>query len=105
MTSPLPSPLPAGIVLRAGRPDDLAALQRLARLDSRRPISGPVLVAEEDGALRAALALASGAVVADPFAPTDHLVALLRRHAARRTAPPQATRGRRLLRGLVPATR
>jgi hypothetical protein len=99
----LPSPLLAGVVLRAARPDDLAALHRLARLDSRRPLTGPVLVAEEDGALRAALELASGAVIADPFAPTAHLVALLRRHAARRTAPPEARRGRRVLRGLTPA--
>ena len=101
----LPSPHLAGVVLRCARPDDLMSLHRLAALDSRRPLCGPVLLAEEDGALRAALALESGAVVADPFAPTTHLVALLRRHAARRMAPPAFTRGRRVLRGFVPAPR
>jgi hypothetical protein len=105
MTALPSSPLLAGVVLRAARPDDLAALHRLARLDSRRPLTGPLLVAEEDGTLRAALALESGAVVADPFAPTAHLVALLRRHAARRTAPLEARRGRRVQRGLTPALR
>jgi hypothetical protein len=96
MTS-LPSVFVVGVTLRAARPDDASALARLARLDSRRPLTGPVLVAEEDGVLRAALALSSGAVAADPFAPTAHLVPLLRREAARRQAPPAATRGRRLL--------
>jgi len=101
--TPLPSPFVAGVVLRAARPDDLVALQRLAALDSRRPLDGPVLLAEEDGVLRAALAVSSGAVVADPFAPTTHVVALLRRHAARRATPPLAARGRRVLRGPAPA--
>jgi hypothetical protein len=104
MTS-LPSPHRAGVALRPARTDDLAGLHRLAALDSRRPLAGPVLVAEEDGVLRAALALETGAVIADPFAPTDHLLALLRRHGARRTAPPALTRRRRVLRGFVPAPR
>jgi hypothetical protein len=95
--APLPSPHLAGVVLRAARPDDARDVERLARLDSRRPLGGPVLVAEEDGVLRAALSLADGTVAADPFAPTDHLVALLRREGARRMAPPAASRGRRLL--------
>jgi hypothetical protein len=103
--APLPSPHLAGVALRLARSDELMSLRRLAALDSRRPLTGAVLVAEEDGALRAALALDSGAVVADPFAPTDHLVALLRRHAARRATPPALRRGRRVLRGLVPAVR
>jgi hypothetical protein len=103
--APLPSPHLAGVVLRAARPADRDSLHRLAALDSRRALTGSVLVAEEDGVLRVALALESGAVVADPFAPTEHLVALLRRHAVRRATPPEAARGRRVLRGLVPAPR
>src|SRR4051794_30965381 len=95
--APLPLPHLAGVVLRAAHPDDALAVDRLARLDSRRPPRGRLLLAEEDGVLRAALSLPGGAVVADPFAPTDHLVALLRRHAAARTAPPAALRGRRVL--------
>ncbi|HWH93241.1 MAG TPA: hypothetical protein VNT03_05220 [Baekduia sp.] len=85
---PLSPPHLAGVTLRAARPDDAADVSRLAALDSRRVPAGPLLLAEEDGVLRAALSLRTGAVVADPFAPTAHLVALLRRHVARRTAPP-----------------
>src|SRR3954470_13364705 len=88
LMTPLPLPHLAGVTLRTARPEDADAVRRLAALDSRSRPSGPLLLAEEDGALRAALSLASGAVVADPFARTEHLVALLRRHAARRTAPP-----------------
>jgi hypothetical protein len=87
MTSISPPHL-AGVTLRAARPDDAPDVARLAALDSRRVPAGPLLLAEENGVLRAALATTSSAVVADPFAPTDHLVALLRRHASRRTAPP-----------------
>jgi hypothetical protein len=78
----------AGVTLRAARPDDAPDVARLAALDSRRVPAGPLLLAEENGVLRAAFALRDGAVVADPFAPTEHLVSLLRRHASRRTAPP-----------------
>jgi len=84
----LPPPQLAGITLRAGRPDDHGAVARLAALDSRPVPAGPLLLAEEGGVLRAALPLDGGAAIADPFAPSAHLVALLRRHAARRTAPP-----------------
>jgi hypothetical protein len=78
----------AGVTLRAGRPDDAADLARLAARASRAVPPGPLLLAEEDGVLRAVLSLATGASVADPFAPSAHLVTLLRRHATRRTAPP-----------------
>jgi hypothetical protein len=87
MTSLTPPHL-AGVTLRASRPDDAAGVARLAALDSSRTPAGPFLLAEEDGVLRAALSLSTGATVADPFAPSAHLVALLRRHAGRRTAPP-----------------
>jgi hypothetical protein len=95
----------AGVVLRAARPDDALALDRLASLDSRRAPGGPALLAEENGELRAALYLERGDAVADPFTPTAHLVTLLRHHAARRATPPAAARGRRVLRGLAPAVR
>jgi hypothetical protein len=98
MALPLTTPHLAGVTLRAGRPDDDLAVARLAALDSRRTPEGPLLLAEEDGVLRAALSLRTGATVADPFARTDHLVALLRRHAERRTAPPRWSRGTSRLR-------
>jgi hypothetical protein len=70
------------VAIRAARGSDGPALERLAALDSKRPLTGAVLVAERDGALAAALAMGSGAHVADPFVPSADLVALLRMHAA-----------------------
>jgi hypothetical protein len=87
---PLTTPHLAGVTLRAGRPDDGPDVARLAALDSRRVPEAPLLLAEQDGVLRAVLSLADGAVVADPFSPSAHLVALLRRHAGRRATPPGA---------------
>jgi hypothetical protein len=86
-SAPLPHPHPAlpaldAVVIRPAYPDDAAALERLARLDSRRPLDGPVLVAERDGRILAALGTASGRHVADPFTPTADLVALLKVRAA-----------------------
>jgi hypothetical protein len=71
------------ITIRPAYGDDLASLARLAALDSavRAPAS-PVLLAEVDGELRAALSLTDDTVIADPFFPTQHLVRLLRAHAA-----------------------
>jgi hypothetical protein len=97
MTSSRPTLVAHGVLLRAARADDALHLDRLARLDSRTPLRGDVLVAEEDGVLRAALSLDGGRAVADPFARTEHLVALLREHAALRRTPAPAMHGRRLL--------
>lgn len=74
------SPLADSVVIRPAYPDDAAALERLARLDSRRPLTGIVTVAERDGVLLAART-ADGHMIADPFAPTADLVALLVVHA------------------------
>jgi hypothetical protein len=70
------------VAIRAARGSDGLALARLAALDSKRPLTGDVLVAESDGELAAAISLSSGAHVADPFRPTAELVALLRMQAA-----------------------
>ena len=69
------------VVIRAARGSDGNALESLARLDSQRPLAGEVLVAEQDGALVAALA--GERVIADPFRPTADLIALLRVRAGR----------------------
>jgi hypothetical protein len=63
------------VVIRAARGSDGDALEGLARLDSQRPLAGDVLVAEQDGALVAALA--GDRVIADPFRPTTDVIALL----------------------------
>jgi hypothetical protein len=52
-------------------------------LEGGRPPAGPALVAEENGAIVAALCLSTGRAVADPFVPSLHLVDLLRRRAER----------------------
>ncbi|MCW3003479.1 MAG: hypothetical protein JWQ20_2777 [Conexibacter sp.] len=80
--SPTLSPHPDAVVIRPAYPDDATALERLAALDSSRPLRGPVLIAERDGRPMAALDVHNGRAVADPFAPTADLVALLRMHAA-----------------------
>lgn len=74
------------ITIRAAYADDESSLRRLAILDSAPVPAGPLLVAEVEGELRAALAIDGGAVIADPFHPTAGLVDLLRRHSALRTA-------------------
>lgn len=96
---PTPPILPSvdGVLLRAARADDDGDLVRLAALDSARPLAGPALVAEENGAIVAALCLSTGRAVADPFVPSLHLVDLLRQYAARRQGPVAAPGGRRLL--------
>ena len=79
------------IEIRPARPDDEGALTRLGQLDSARVPGAPLLLAVEGGMLRAAISLATGAVIADPFAPTARLVELLRTKAT----PPQRRPGMR----------
>jgi hypothetical protein len=71
------------MVLRADRPTDESTLRRLAALDSTRPLQGPALVAEVDGRAVAAIGLADGRVVADPFVKTAEVVELLKVRAGR----------------------
>jgi hypothetical protein len=63
---------------RSVEPGDRARLDRLAALDSARPLETPVLVAEVGDTLVAAIG-ADGEVIADPFVPTAALVQGLRR--------------------------
>jgi hypothetical protein len=55
--------------------------ERLAELDSQRPLTGPALVGEIEGRPAAAISLDDGRVVADPFQHTSQLVAQLRMRA------------------------
>jgi hypothetical protein len=68
----------ASLVLRPATSSDAADLERLAALDSARPLAGEVMLAHVDGDVRAALSLESGRAVADPFYPSLELVPLLR---------------------------
>jgi hypothetical protein len=69
------------VVIRAARGSDGRVLEDLARLDSQRPLTGDVLVAEQDGVVVAALA--GDRTIADPFRLTADLVALLHLRAGR----------------------
>jgi hypothetical protein len=69
------------VLIRPATTADDRTLTRLAALDSARVPAGPVLIAEVTGEPHAAMDLETGAVVADPFRRTDHLVELLGVHA------------------------
>jgi len=73
---------PESVTLRFAFPDDDRAVSRLATLDSAAVPTAPILLAEVGGELRAALSLADGAVVADPFHFTEELIILLRARGA-----------------------
>ncbi|MFN0155326.1 MAG: hypothetical protein ACKVUT_13205 [Gaiella sp.] len=69
------------VVIRHAGADDADALERLAQLGEHPLPQEPLLVAEVSGELWAALSVADGATVTDPFRPTVELVALLRARA------------------------
>jgi len=69
--------IPATLSIHPATPADAPALARLAALDSQPVPAGLVLLAEQDGALVAALALPSGSVLADPFRRTAEARAVL----------------------------
>jgi hypothetical protein len=66
-----------GITIRHSGRDDADDILRLAQLDSTRAPSGEVLLAEAGGELVAAVPLAGGRPIADPFRPTAAIVELL----------------------------
>ena len=65
------------LVIRQSSPDDSGRLQRLAMLDSAPKPHGPMLVAERQGLLVAAVPLGGGRPIADPFEPSADVVGLL----------------------------
>jgi hypothetical protein len=76
------------LTIRMAVPTDRERLNDLARLDSARLREGvPMLVAEIDGELRAALPLDGGRAIADPFHRTAEIVAMLAQRALQ-LAPP-----------------
>lgn len=70
------------IAIRLTEEGEDGVLRRLAALDSAPAPTAPALLAIVDGLPVAAVALRDGAVVADPFVPTAHIVELLRARAA-----------------------
>ena len=76
-----------GVVIRESTHADTEYLRRLAQLDSAHVQERPMVVAEVDGELRAAVAIEDGSVIADPFHRTADLVALAEMRATQlRTA-------------------
>ncbi len=84
MTNHLPAALArqvggrSEIAIRSARPADVDEIRRLALLADRTVPAGPVLLAESDGTVVAALSTTTGEVVTDPFRATADLVELLR---------------------------
>jgi hypothetical protein len=70
------------VQLRLCRVGDDPALEQLAELEGRPLPTGRFVVAEVGGRITAALPLAGGAPLADPFARTEHLLPLLELRAA-----------------------
>jgi hypothetical protein len=71
------------IAIRRATEADRFTLERLAALDSAPAPTGDVLIAVVGGEPQAAVEVASGDAVADPFRPTAHVVELLSLRAAR----------------------
>jgi hypothetical protein len=65
------------LTIRQAGPSDARALHELAALDSARPLTGDALLAEDGGAAIAAVELASGRKIADPFKRSAAAVGLL----------------------------
>jgi hypothetical protein len=64
--------------VRTATEADEQHLLRLSILDSQTELTGPALIGEINGTPAAAMSLSTGRIVADPFAPTDALLAHLR---------------------------
>jgi hypothetical protein len=92
--------MPGSMTIRYASCDDARDLARLAALDSAKVPDGPLLVAEVDGELWAALAIVRGASIADPFRPSAPVVELLRARARQLVDEP--ARGRRPALGRAP---
>ena len=88
------------VVLRVATPADRPALLHLAERDSAEVPALPIMLAESEGTLLAAWSMSEQRAIADPFAPTAHLVALLRDHAGHGSARPRRRALRRPLRSL-----
>lgn len=72
----------AHLAIRMAVPDDAAAIERLAQLDSRGAPPLPLILAEVDGRVVAALSLDGRVALADPFRPTATVLELLRMRVA-----------------------
>ena len=86
--------LEATITIRLAVPGDDEALRRLAERDSASVPGGRILLATSGDEIRAALPVAGGAAIADPFHPTEEIVGLLRERARQLRGEPRGLSGR-----------
>jgi hypothetical protein len=82
------------IAVRRATAADAGAIRRLAALDSADAPAGELLLAVVDGTPRAAIEIATGATIADPFQRTADVVELLGVRAARLRADAVCAGGR-----------
>lgn len=82
------------LTIRRSGVADLGALAALAALDGARAPREPMLVAEADGRLLAAVPFMSGRAIADPFEPTAAAVDLLELRARQIRAAADGSRER-----------
>ena len=73
---------PESITIRPLREGDVAAVELLAELEERPVPPGPLQLAAVDGTVEAAIALAGGETVANPFSESAGAVSLLHLRAA-----------------------
>ena len=88
----------ASISIRPARGDDYVELWSVAALDSSFVPAEPLLVAEQDGEIVAALSLASREAIADPFERTADAVELLHLRANQLPRRTERSHGRLLAR-------
>ncbi len=81
------------VTVRLARSSDTRQLFSLAALDSASVPQGDVVVAESEGRIVAALPLAGGPAIADPFHRTVALVQMLELRAQQLRASSMATPG------------
>jgi hypothetical protein len=80
------------ITIRRSNEGDAAVLAQLAALDGRTEPRGEALIAFVDGEAWAALPLAAGSAIADPFRPAAELVELLQARRSQIQASSSADR-------------
>ena len=72
---------PEKITIRPLQQDDVRAVELLAELEECAIPPGPLLVAEVEGSIEAAVAVEGGETVANPFSASGEVVSLLRLRA------------------------
>ncbi|WP_320670566.1 hypothetical protein [Patulibacter defluvii] len=91
---PTVRPAADGLCLRPATAADGEALRTIAERDSAQVPAGPLVLAEAAGTPLAAISLATGEVIADPFWPTAGAVVALRDFAHGRPRRRRWWRGR-----------